>query len=135
MSNRLIIVLAAIILMAEALAAHADNAGPVKPPAVGTANPAPPAGAAPDIGQQGLPQPALGGNSALRTEGSATGSPAQGPFTGTDTSTAAPGGQAESSANGALSSPPHASAPNDQPAHNTHHRNKPATDADGDMPQ
>jgi hypothetical protein len=135
MSNRLIIVLAAIILMAEALAAHADNAGPVKQPAVGTANPAPPAGAAPDLGQQEAPKPVLHGNSTLKTEGTVTGNQAQGPFTGTDTSTAAPGGQAESSANGALSSPPHASAPNDQPAHKTDHRNKPTTDADGDMPK
>jgi hypothetical protein len=134
MSNRLIIVLAAIILMAEALAAHADDAGPVKAPAVGTANPAPPAGAAPDIGQQEPPQPVLGGNSALKTDGTVTDNRAQGPFTGTDTSTAAPGGHAESSANGALSSPPNASPPNDQPAYKTHHREKPA-DTDGDMPK
>jgi len=72
MSNRFIIVLAGIVLMVEALAAHADNAGPVKPPAVGTANPAPAAGAAPDLGQQEPSKPVLGGNSALKTDGTAT---------------------------------------------------------------
>jgi len=133
MSNRIIILLAGIILMAEALAAHADNAGPVKAPAVGTANPAPPAGAAPDLGQPEPPKPVLGGNSALKADGAATGTRAQGPFTGTDTSTAAPGGQAESSANGALSSPPIASQPSGQPVHQTHHKKKPAADANGDM--
>ena len=118
MSNRILIVLAGIILMAEALAAHADNAGPVQAPAVGTANPAPPAGA-PDIGAQEPPKPVLDRNSSLKTDGTAT-----------DTSTAAPGGQAESSANGALSSPP-----NGQPVHQTHHRKKPAADANGEPPK
>lgn len=120
MRNSVIIVLLGIVLAAGALAAHADNAGPVKAPAVGTANPAPPA-AASDIGQPEPPKPALGGNSAEKMNGTATDKRAVGPFPGADTSTAAPGGQAESSTNGALSSPPNA-----QPVDQTHHRNTPA---------
>lgn len=120
MRSSVIIVLLGIFLTAGALAAHADNAGPVKAPAVGTANPAPPA-AASDIGQPESPKPVLGGNAAEKTNGTAADKRAVGPFPGTDTSTAAPGGQAESSTNGALSSPP-----NGQPVDQAHHRNKPA---------
>jgi hypothetical protein len=104
MRNSVIIVLSGIILLVEALVAHADNAGPVTPQAAGTANPVPPA--ASDIGQQEPPKPVLNGNSAMKTNGIPTDGRAVGPFTGADTSTAGPGGQAESSANGALSSPP-----------------------------
>jgi hypothetical protein len=126
MRNSVIIVLLGIVLTAGALAAHADNAGPIKAPAVGTANPAPPA-AASDIGTQDAPKPVLGGNSAEKTDGAATDDRAVAPFAGTDTSTAAPGGRAESSANGALSSPP-----NGQPIH---HRQKPAANTNGDSPK
>jgi hypothetical protein len=111
MRNSVLIVLLGVALAAGALAAHADNAGPVKAPAVGTANPAPPA-AASDLGQPEPAKPALGGNAAGKTNGVATDKRAVPPFAGTDTSTAAPGGQAESSANGALSSPP-----NGEPVH------------------
>ena len=113
MRNSVVIVLLGIALTAGALATHADNAGPIKAPAVGTANPAPPA-AAPDLGQPEPPKPVLGGNAAGKTGGVATDRRAVPPFAGTDTSTAAPGGQAESSANGALSSPPEG-----QPVHKT----------------
>ena len=125
MRNSVIIVLAGIVLMAEALVAHADNAGPVKAPAVGTANPAPPAGA-PDIGAP--PPKAAPANAAV---GTSTGSVADGQAgqpapTATDTSTAAPGGQAESSRNGALSSPPDGKSV---------HRNKPAAAPSGGEPK
>lgn len=102
MRNRVLIVLMGIALTAGALAVYAE---PAKTPAVGTANPAPPA-AASDIGQPEPPKPVLGGNAAGKTNGVATDKRAVPPFAGTDTSTAAPGGHAESSANGALSSPP-----------------------------
>jgi hypothetical protein len=115
MRNSVIIVLSGIILLVEALVAHADDAGPATGPAVGTANPPPPA-AASDIGQQEPPKPVLGGNSAMKTNGIPTDNRAVGPFTGADTSTAGPGGQAESSANGALSSPPN-EATAQQPDH------------------
>jgi hypothetical protein len=117
MRNSVLIVLLGLALTAGALAAHAQS---VKAPAVGTANPAPPA-AASDLGQPEPPKPVLGGNTAGKTNGVATDNRAVPPFAGTDTSTAAPGGQAESSANGALSSPP-----NGQPARKTHHTKKPA---------
>ena len=120
MRNSIIIVLTAVVLLAEALAAHAEGGGPVTPPAIGTANPAPPA-AGSDVGGP-LPQkPALNGTSALDTNGSVVDNQAAGPATtGADTSTAAPGGHAESSANGALSTP---------------HHKKPATDTDDDAPK
>jgi hypothetical protein len=117
MRNSVIIVLVGIALTAGALAAHAQS---VKAPAVGAANPAPPA-AASDIGQPEPPKPVLGGNAAGKTNGVATDKRAVPPFAGTDTSTAAPGGHAESSANGALSSPP-----NGQPVDQTDHGKKPA---------
>jgi len=106
MRNSVLIVLLGIALAAGALAAHAQS---VKAPAVGTANSAPPA-AASDLGQPEPPKPVLGGNTAGKTNGVATDKRAIPPFAGTDTSTAAPGGHAESSANGALSSPPHGQA-------------------------
>jgi hypothetical protein len=124
MRNSVIIVLTAIVLLAEALAAHAEGGGPVTPPAVGTANPAPPA-AGSDIGPPPPQKPALNGNSALGTNGNIVDNQAAGPLTtGADTSTAAPGGQAESSANGALSTPP-----DGKPIH-PDHREKPATGTD-----
>src|ERR1051326_7687110 len=116
MRNRVLIVLMGIALTAGALAAHAQS---VKEPAIGTANPAPPA-AASDLGQPEPPKPVLGGNTAGKTNGVATDKRAVPPFAGTDTSTAAPGGQAESSTNGALSSPPNA-----QPADDLHHGKTP----------
>lgn len=106
MRNSVLIVLLGIALAAGALAAHAQS---VKAPAVGTANSAPPA-AASDLGQPEPPKPVLGGNTAGKTNGVATDKRAIPPFAGTDTSTAAPGGHAESSANGALSSPPNGQA-------------------------
>ena len=124
MRNSVLIVVLGIALAAGALAAHAQS---VKAPAVGTANPAPPA-AASDLGQPEPPKPVLGGNTAGKTNGVAADKRAVPPFGGTDTSTAAPGGQAESSANGALSSPP-----NSEPATKPHHRKKPAATADGEM--
>ena len=102
MRNSIIIVVLGIALTAGALAVHAQS---VKAPDIGTANPAPPS-AASDIGQPDPPKPVLGGNAAGKTGGVATDKHAVPPFAGTDTSTAAPGGHAESSANGALSSPP-----------------------------
>jgi hypothetical protein len=106
MRNSAIIVLSAIVLLAEALVAHAEVGSPVTQPAVGTANPAPPA-AASDVGTPQPQKPALRANSALGTNGTAVDNQTAGPIaTGNDTSTAAPGGQAESSKNGALSSPP-----------------------------
>jgi hypothetical protein len=79
-----IIVIAAVFLLCPPVAL-ADGGGAVKAPAVGTA--APPAS---DLG--GPPKTVPGG----------TGSSVP---VGTDTSTAAPGGKAESSRNGALSGP------------------------------
>jgi hypothetical protein len=106
MRNSVIIVLAAIVLLAEALVAHAEVGGPVTQPAVGTANPAPPV-AGSEVGTSQPRKPAVNGNSALGTNGTAIDNETAGPIaTGKDTSTAAPGGQAESSKNGALSSPP-----------------------------
>jgi hypothetical protein len=125
MRNRVLIVLMGIALTAGALAAHAQS---VKEPAIGTANPAPPA-AASDLGQPEPPKPVLGGNTAGKTNGVATDKRAVPPFAGTDTSTAAPGGQAESSTNGALSSPPNA-----QPADDLHHGKTP-TESGGDRPR
>ena len=105
MRNSVLILLLGTALAVGTLAAHADNAGPVKAPAIGTANPVPPA-AASDLGQPEPSKPALGGNAAAKANGVASGKRVLPPIAGTDTSTAAPGGQAESSANGALSSPP-----------------------------
>ena len=117
MRNSVIIVLSAIVLLAEALVAHAEVGGPVTQPAVGTANPAPPA--ASDVGTPQPQKPALRANSALGTNGTAVDNQTAGPIaTGNDTSTAAPGGQAESSKNGALSSPSNrASPPDGKPVH------------------
>ena len=123
MRKSVLIVLLGSALTAGALAAHAQS---IKEPAVGTANPVPPA-AASDIGTQDAAKPVLGGNSAGKTDGVAADNRAAAPFAGMDTSTAAPGGHAESSANGALSSPP-----DEQPVHETHHRKKPAAETSGD---
>jgi hypothetical protein len=121
MRNSVIIVLTAIVLLAEALAAHAEVGGPGTQPAVGTANPAPPA-AGSDVGAP-LPQkPALTGKSALGTNGNVGDNQGVGQATtGADTSTAAPGGHAESSANGALSTPSDGT-----PIHPDHRQKKPA---------
>jgi hypothetical protein len=134
MRNSVIIVLSAIILLAEALAVHAEVGGPVIQPAVGTANPAPPA-AGSDVGTPQPRKPALDGNSALGTNGNALDNQAAGPIaTGNDTSTAAPGGQAESSKNGALSSPPNEASPSDgKPVHANH--KKPAAGVESDPPK
>jgi hypothetical protein len=140
MRNSVIIVLSAIVLMAEALAAHAEVGGPVIQPAVGTANPAPPA-AGSDVGTPQPQKPALGGNSALGTNGNAIDNQTAGPVTtGNDTSTAAPGGQAESSKNGALSSPPNGASPpngtkppDGKPVHAD--RKKPTTAMESETPK
>jgi hypothetical protein len=103
MRNSVIIVLSAIVLLAEALAAHAEVGGPVTQPPVGTSS----APAGPDLRTRAAQKPALSGNSALGTSGNAVDTPTAGlNVTGRDTSTAAPGGHAESTKNGALSSPP-----------------------------
>jgi len=133
MRNSAVIILSGIVLLTQALLAHAEGGGPVTPPAVGTSNPAPPA-AGSDIGAP-LPQkPALKGNNALGTNGTAV-DQAGGPVA-TDTSTAAPGGQAESSRNGALSSPPDAASPPDgNPIHPNHDRQQPANEAGEETPK
>jgi hypothetical protein len=130
MRNSVIIILTAVVLLAEALAAHAEGGGPVTPSAVGTANPAPPA-AGSDVGAP-LPQkPALNGNSALGTNGNVVDNQAAGTATtGADTSTAAPGGRAESSANGALSTPP-----DGKPVHPDHLTKNPANKAGEETPK
>jgi len=130
MRNSVIIILTAIVLLAEALAAHAEVRGPVTQPAVGTANPAPPA-AGSDIGPAPPQKPALNGNSALGTNGNVVDNQAAGPAaTGADTSTAAPGGHAESSANGALSTPSDgAASPDGKPIRPDHPTKKPANKA------
>jgi hypothetical protein len=134
MRNTAVIILSGIVLLTQALIAHAEGGGPVTPPAVGTENPAPPA-AGSDIGAP-LPQkPALKGNNALGTNGAAADNQAAGPVA-TDTSTAAPGGQAESSRNGALSSPPDAASPPDgKPVHPDNDRQKPANKAGEETPK
>ena len=114
MRNSVIIVLSALVLLAEALVAHAEVGGPVIPPTIGTANP-PAAGS--EVGAPSTQKP---------VDNQAAGLIAS----GTDTSTAAPGGQAESSANGALSTPP-----NGKPVHPTHGKAKPATDTSADTPK
>jgi hypothetical protein len=103
MRNSILIILVGLILTAEALAAHADNAGPIKQPTVGTANPSPDS-AATDLGTP-PPKPATGGDAAPGNTGSLVDKQTAVPRPGADTSTAAPGGHAESTANGALSSP------------------------------
>jgi hypothetical protein len=115
MRNSVIIVLSAIVLLAEALAAHAEVGGPVAPPTVGTANPPPPA-AGSDVGTP--PQKPADDL-------------ASGPIaSGTDTSTAAPGGRAESSANGALSTPP-----SGKPVPPNRHKTNPARSAGDEAPK
>jgi hypothetical protein len=108
----------------------------VTPPAVGTANPAPPA-AGSDVGKAMPPKPALNGNRALGNNGNAVDNQGSGPVAdGTDTSTAAPGGQAESSKNGALSSPPNvASPPDGEPVHPNHIWKTPANKAGEETPK
>lgn len=103
MRNAATIALSALILLAPALA-HAQGASTVVPPAAGTASPAPPTTGS-EIPTPPLAKPEMKkGNTALKTNGTATDS-AGAAQTGADTSTAAPGGQAESSRNGALSTP------------------------------
>ena len=117
-----VIILLAIALLTPVLA-RADHSGPVTPPVVGTANPAPTAGA---DGALVLQKPSLSaGATALGTSGNTVDNQGSSPIaTGADTSTAAPGGQAESSKNGALSIP----------AEGHHKKPKPAPD-DGDTPK
>lgn len=96
--------LSALTILAPAFA-HAEGGGVVKPPAVGTAGQTPPT-----AGGEAVPPPidqstAPGApNTALGTSRDAPKPPPA--ATGVDTSTAGPGGQAESTKNGALSSPP-----------------------------
>jgi hypothetical protein len=125
MRNSILIILVGLILTAEALAAHADNAGPIKQPTVGTANPSPDS-AAPDLGTP-PPKAANGADAARGTPGSLVDKPTAVPRPGADTSTAAPGGHAESTANGALSSPP-----DNQPER---HPKKTGADTDGTGPK
>ena len=93
----------ALILSVPALA-YAQGGAIGKPPAIGTTNPTPPTAGGeavpPPIDQPAAPSVP---NTALGTSRDA---PKPTAPTGIDTSTAAPGGQAESSKNGALSSPP-----------------------------
>ena len=104
MRNTITVAFSAFILLIPAMA-QAEGAGPVAPPAAGTANPAP-AGAGSDIPAPAAAQPTLKkGNTALGTNGGIDSPTAPPVAAGTDTSTAAPGGQAESSQNGALSTP------------------------------
>jgi hypothetical protein len=97
MRNMIAIAFSALILFTPALA-HAEGTGPAAPPtppAAGSDIPTPPAA-----------QPTLKkGNTALGTNGGIDSPTAPPVAAGTDTSTAAPGGQAESSQNGALSTP------------------------------
>jgi hypothetical protein len=90
--------LSALVMLA-AVMAHADNGGAVTAPAVGTASQAPPAAGA-EIGVPQAQKPAIGigGTSVDDATVAAT-------VHGIDTSTAAPGGHAESTRNGALSTP------------------------------
>ena len=133
MRNTAIIVLSALILPPQALSAHAETGGPVTTSPVGAANPAPPT-AGSDVGTPQPQKPALRGNSALGTNGSVVDNQGAGPVaTGADTSTAAPGGQAESSKNGALSTPPNGPAtPDGKPIHADNHKKKPAMGTDSD---
>jgi len=133
MRNTALIILSAIILMAQALLAHAEGGGPVTPPAVGAANPAPPA-AGSDVGTPMPQKPALNGNSALGTNGNVIDNQAAGPVA-TDTSTAAPGGQAESSKNGALSAPNGATPPDGKPVYPDHPTKNPANKAGEETPK
>jgi hypothetical protein len=102
MRNIAIVVLSAFTLLPPAFA-FAGGGGPVSPPAVGAANPAPPA-----VGEVGVPPTAKPSLDAAGSTVGSSGTNAAAPPTihGADTSTAAPGGQAESSKNGALSTPP-----------------------------
>jgi hypothetical protein len=100
--------LSAVTLLSPELA-FATGGGPVSPPPVGTTHPAPPAVGA----EAGMPlgtKPALDPTATVKT-----------PAPGIDTSTAAPGGEAESSKNGALSTP----ADNDNTV--KHHKKSKAT--------
>ncbi len=104
MNQSTIIVLSALTLLSPALA-HAEGAGPVAPPAVGAANPAAPA-AGSEVPTPPSTQPTLKkGNTALGTNGGIDSATVPPVAAGADTSTAAPGGQADSSKNGALSTP------------------------------
>jgi hypothetical protein len=134
MRNSAVIILSGIVLLTQALLAHAEGGGPLTAPAASTASPAPPA-AGLDVGSP-LPQkPALKGNTAMGTSGATVDNQAAGPVA-TDTSTAAPGGQAESSNNGALSSPPDAASPPDgNPVHPNHDRQQPANKAGEETPK
>ena len=134
MRNTAVIILSGIVLLTQALIAHAEGGGPVTAPTASTANPAPPA-AGSDIGAPMPQKPALKGNNAMGTGGATVDNQAAGPVA-TDTSTAAPGGQAESSRNGALSSPPDAASPTDgTPVHPNHDRQEPANKAGEETPK
>lgn len=90
--------LPALVMLASVMA-HADSGGVVMTPAVGTASPAPPAaGAEVGVPQAQKPAIGIGGTSVDDATVAAT-------VRGIDTSTAAPGGHAESTRNGALSTP------------------------------
>jgi hypothetical protein len=92
---RIIIASTAFTLLGT-VSALADGGGPVSPPSVGTTESAP-STTAPEPAAPSAPKPTLN-----PIAPSATMTPAD---KGLDTSTAAPGGQAESSKNGALSTP------------------------------
>jgi hypothetical protein len=101
-----VILLSASMLSSPAQAIAAGG-GPVGPRTVGPANPAPPAAGA-EVGApaegKSLVETPLG----TGADDTAKSTPAP---PGIDTSTAAPGGQAESSRNGALSTPPDITKP------------------------
>jgi hypothetical protein len=87
--------------------AIAAGGGPLSPPAVGPTNPAPPAAVA-EVGA-----PAEGTSLVETPLGAHANDGAKSPPAppGIDTSTAGPGGHAESSRNGALSTPPDITKP------------------------
>jgi hypothetical protein len=110
--------LLALTVLAPAIA-FAEGGGVVKPPAIGTGAPTPPTAGGeavpPPIDQPTAPSAP---NTALGTSRDAPKAPLA--STGVDTSTAGPGGQAESTKNGALSSPPSADGDKVQKHPKTH---------------
>ena len=99
----------AVILLATStllspVQAIAAGGGPLSPPAIGPTNPAPPAAGA-EVGAPAEGKPLV--ETPLGTGANET---AKSP-PGLDASTAAPGGHAESSRNGALSTPPDITKP------------------------
>jgi len=117
MRTAAVIAFSAIILLSPT-AADAGGGNAVTNPTVGTANPAPPTGS--EIGVPANPKPALGAG------GTVAGTADNPAAAGIDTSTAAPGGQAESSKNGALSTP----MPGDTHKTKHHKKNKLAESGD-----